>query len=634
MTTATHEETLGFQTEVKQLLNLMIHSLYSNREIFLREMISNAADACDKLRYAALDNDALYEGDSELRIEIEHDSNANTVTVRDNGIGMNRDDVISNLGTIARSGTADFLKQLSGEQQKDARLIGQFGVGFYSGFIVADDVTVRTRKAGSDKSEGVEWRSKGEGEFTVADIERDSHGTEIILHLKDDAKEFADDYRLQGLVRKYSDHIEVPVRMPKTDTAKDDEGNEIEGSEVTTWETVNEATALWVRPKGEISDEEYQAFYKHVAHDFSDPLTWSHNKVEGKLEYTSLLYVPGRAPFDLYERDGARGVKLYVQRVFIMDDAEQFLPLYLRFIKGVLDTRDLSLNVSRELLQQDPKVEKIKGALTKRALDMLKKLAKDKEGYQTFWNTFGSVLKEGPGEDPANREKIAGLLRFSSTHTDSSTQDQSLADYIERMKEGQQKIYYIVADGFNAAKNSPHLEIFRKKGIEVLLLHDRIDEWLMSHLSEYDGKSMADVAKGELDLGDVEDEEEKKAQEETAKSKEDLVKRVKEALGDGVQEVKVTHRLTDSPACVVLPEHEMGFQMRRIMEAAGQPLPDVKPILELNPSHALVGRMESAEGDTFIDLAHILLDQAIIAEGGHLDDPAAYVKRLNSVLTA
>lgn len=634
MTTATHEETLGFQTEVKQLLNLMIHSLYSNREIFLREMISNAADACDKLRYAALDNDALYEGDSELRIEIEHDSDANTVTVRDNGIGMNRDDVISNLGTIARSGTADFLKQLSGEQQKDARLIGQFGVGFYSGFIVADDVTVRTRKAGSDKSEGVEWRSKGEGEFTVADIERDSHGTEIILHLKDDAKEFADDYRLQGLVRKYSDHIEVPVRMPKTDTAKDDEGNEIEGSEVTTWETVNEATALWVRPKGEISDEEYQAFYKHVAHDFSDPLTWSHNKVEGKLEYTSLLYVPGRAPFDLYERDGARGVKLYVQRVFIMDDAEQFLPLYLRFIKGVLDTRDLSLNVSRELLQQDPKVEKIKGALTKRALDMLKKLAKDKEGYQTFWNTFGSVLKEGPGEDPANREKIAGLLRFSSTHTDSSTQDQSLADYIERMKEGQQKIYYIVADGFNAAKNSPHLEIFRKKGIEVLLLHDRIDEWLMSHLSEFDGKSMADVAKGELDLGDVEDEEEKKAQEETAKSKEDLVKRVKEALGDGVQEVKVTHRLTDSPACVVLPEHEMGFQMRRIMEAAGQPLPDVKPILELNPSHALVGRMESAEGDTFIDLAHILLDQAIIAEGGHLDDPAAYVKRLNSVLTA
>jgi molecular chaperone HtpG len=634
MTTATHEETLGFQTEVKQLLNLMIHSLYSNREIFLRELISNAADACDKLRYAALDNDALYEGDSELRIEIEHDREANTITLRDNGVGMNREDVIANLGTIARSGTAEFLKQLSGEQQKDAKLIGQFGVGFYSGFIVADEIAVRTRKAGAEANEGVEWRSKGEGEFTVADIERAQHGTEITLHLKEDAKEFADDYRLQGLVRKYSDHIEVPVRMPKTETAKDDEGNSIEGSEVTTWETVNEATALWSRPKSEVSDDEYKAFYKHVAHDFSDPLTWSHNKVEGKLEYTSLLYVPGRAPFDMFDRDGARGVKLYVQRVFIMDDAEQFLPLYLRFIKGVLDTRELSLNVSRELLQQDPNVEKIKSALTKRGLDMLKKLAKDKEQYQTFWNTFGSVLKEGPGEDPSNREKIAGLLRFASTHTDTATQEHALADYVERMKEGQKKIYYVVADSFNAAKNSPHLEIFRKKGIEVLLLSDRIDDWLMSHLTEFDGKTFADVAKGELDLGDVEDEEEKKAQEETAKAKEDLVKRVKEALGDGVQEVKITHRLTDSPACVVLPEHEMGYQMRRIMEAAGQPLPEVKPILELNPSHALVTRLEGAEGDLFTQLSYILLDQAIIAEGGHLDDPAAYVKRLNSVLTA
>ncbi|RBI69559.1 molecular chaperone HtpG [Vreelandella sulfidaeris] len=632
--TATHEETLGFQTEVKQLLNLMIHSLYSNREIFLRELISNAADACDKLRYAALDNDALYEGDSELRIEIEHDRDANTITLRDNGVGMNREDVIANLGTIARSGTAEFLKQLSGEQQKDAKLIGQFGVGFYSGFIVADEIAVRTRKAGTDAAEGVEWRSKGEGEFTVADIERAQHGTEITLHLKEDAKEFADDYRLQGLVRKYSDHIEVPVRMPKTETAKDDEGNSIEGSEVTTWETVNEATALWSRPKSEVSDDEYKAFYKHVAHDFSDPLTWSHNKVEGKLEYTSLLYVPGRAPFDMFDRDGARGVKLYVQRVFIMDDAEQFLPLYLRFIKGVLDTRELSLNVSRELLQQDPNVDKIKAALTKRGLDMLKKLAKDKEQYQTFWNTFGSVLKEGPGEDPSNREKIAGLLCFASTHTDTATQEHALADYVERMKEGQKKIYYVVADSFNAAKNSPHLEIFRKKGIEVLLLSDRIDDWLMSHLTEFDGKTFADVAKGELDLGDVEDEEEKKAQEETAKAKEDLVKRVKEALGEGVQEVKITHRLTDSPACVVLPEHEMGYQMRRIMEAAGQPLPEVKPILELNPSHALVARLEGAEGDLFTQLSYILLDQAIIAEGGHLDDPAAYVKRLNSVLTA
>ncbi|MDN6179523.1 MAG: molecular chaperone HtpG [Halomonas subglaciescola] len=634
MTTATKEETLGFQTEVKQLLNLMIHSLYSNREIFLRELISNAADACDKLRYAALDDDALFEGDSELRVEIEHDSEAGTVTVRDNGIGMNRDDVIANLGTIAKSGTAEFLQQMSGEQQKDANLIGQFGVGFYSSFIVADEVTVRTRKAGANAAEGVEWRSKGEGEFSIAEVERERHGTEIVLQLKDDAKEYADDFRLQGLVRKYSDHIEVPVRMPKTETAKDDEGNAIEGSEVTTWETINEATALWVRPKSEVTEDEYKAFYKHVSHDFSDPLTWSHNKVEGKLEYTSLLFVPGRAPFDLYERDGARGVKLYVQRVFIMDDAEQFLPLYLRFVKGVLDTRDLSLNVSREILQQDPQVEKIKSALTKRSLDMLKKLAKDTEAYQTFWNTFGSVLKEGPGEDASNREKIAGLLRFSSTHADSATQDQSLADYVERMKDGQQKIYYIVADGFNAAKSSPHLEIFRKKGIEVLLLSDRIDEWLMSHLTEFDGKSLTDVAKGELDLGDVEDADEKKAQEETAKDKEDLVKRVKEALSDGVQEVKITHRLTDSPACVVLPENEMGFQMRRIMEAAGQPMPEVKPILELNPGHALVARLESADDATFGDLAHILLDQAIIAEGGHLDDPAAYVKRLNGVLTA
>jgi molecular chaperone HtpG len=634
MSTTAHEETLGFQTEVKQLLHLMIHSLYSNREIFLRELISNAADACDKLRYAALDNDALYEGDSELRIEIEHDEKNGTVTVRDNGIGMSRDEVIKNLGTIARSGTAEFLKQLSGEQQKDARLIGQFGVGFYSSFIVADEVTVRTRKAGSAKGEGVEWHSKGEGEFTVADLERELHGTEIVLHLKKDAKEFADDFRLQSLVRKYSDHIEVPVRMPRVEVAKDDEGNEIEGSEVTTWETVNEATALWVRPKNEITDDEYKAFYKHVAHDFSDPLTWSHNKVEGKLEYTSLLYVPGRAPFDLYERDGSRGVKLYVQRVFIMDDAEQFLPLYLRFIKGVLDTRELSLNVSRELLQQDPKVDKIKSALTKRALDMLKKLTKDQEAYQNFWNTFGSVLKEGPAEDFANREKIAALLRFSTTHTDSTTQDQSLTDYVGRMKEGQEKIYYIVADGFNAAKSSPHLEIFRKKGIEVLLLHDRIDEWLMSHLNEFEGKRFVDVAKGELDLGEIEGEEEKKAQEETAKAKEDLVKRVKASLGDAVQEVKVTHRLTDSPACVVLPEHEMGYQMRRIMEAAGQKMPEVKPILELNPSHALVERLEGVEGERFDDLALVLLDQAIIAEGGHLDDPAAYVRRLNALLTS
>ncbi|CAO1665578.1 MULTISPECIES: molecular chaperone HtpG [Salinicola] len=632
MTTATQEETLGFQTEVKQLLHLMIHSLYSNREIFLRELISNAADACDKLRYEALDNDGLYAGDAELRIEIEHDADAGTVTVRDTGIGMNRDEVIQNLGTIAKSGTAEFLKQLSGEKQKDAKLIGQFGVGFYSGFIVADEMVVRTRRADSDQ--GVEWRSRGEGEFTIAEIDRPERGTEIVLHLKEDAKEFADEFRLKNLVRKYSDHIDVPVRMPKVEKARDEEGKEIEGSETVSWETVNEATALWVRPKAEIDDDEYKAFYKHIAHDFSDPLTWSHNKVEGKLEYTSLLYVPQRAPFDLYQRDGVRGLKLYVQRVFIMDDAEAFLPLYLRFVKGVLDSRDLPLNVSRELLQKSPQVDSMKAALTKRALDMLKKLSKDKEAYQTFWNTFGDVLKEGPAEDYANRDKISGLLRFSTTHTDSATQDQSLADYVERMKEGQQKIYYIVADGFKAASHSPHLEIFRKKGIEVLLLHDRIDEWLMSHLTEFDGKSFADVAKGNLELDDMADEAEKQAQEETAKAKEDLVKRVQQALGDNVQEVRVTHRLTDSPACVVLPEHEMGFQMRRMMEAAGQPLPEVKPILELNPDHALVSRLESTEGGNFDDLAHILLDQAVIAEGGHLDDPAAYVKRLNTLLSA
>ncbi|MFC0383683.1 molecular chaperone HtpG [Chromohalobacter israelensis] len=631
MTTAAHAETLGFQTEVKQLLQLMIHSLYSNREIFLRELISNAADACDKLRYEALENDTLYGDDSELRIEIEHDAEAGTVTVRDNGIGMSRDEVIQNLGTIARSGTAEFLQQLSGEKQKDAKLIGQFGVGFYSGFIVSDEITVRTRRV--DQEQGVQWHSRGEGEFDIADIDKPERGTEIVLHLKEDAKEFADAERLKHLVRTYSDHIEVPVRMPKVEKAHDEEGNEIEGSETVTWETVNEATALWVRPKEEISDDEYKAFYKHVAHDFSDPLTWSHNKVEGKLEYTSLLYVPGRAPFDLYQREGVRGLKLYVQRVFIMDDAEQFLPLYLCFIKGVVDSKDLSLNVSRELLQKDPQVDKLKSALTKRSLDMLKKLAKDEEAYQTFWNAFGNVLKEGPAEDFANRDKIADLLRFSSTQTDSATQDQSLAGYVSRMKEGQQKIYYLVADGFNAASHSPHLEIFRKKGIEVLLLHDRIDEWLMSHLTEYDGKAFADVAKGDLDLDDMADEEEKKAQEETAKAKAPLIERVKTALGDEVQEVRITHRLTDSPACVVLSEHDMGYQMRRLMEAAGQPLPEVKPILELNPEHSLVARLEGADDSVFNDLARILLDQAIIAEGGHLEDPATYVQRLNKLLS-
>ncbi len=625
--TSAQEQTLGFQTEVKQLLHLMIHSLYSNREIFLRELISNSADACDKLRYRALENDGLYENDPELRVEIEFDHDGKTVTIRDNGIGMNREDVIANLGTIARSGTAEFLKQMSGEQQKDARLIGQFGVGFYSGFIVADEVVVRTRLAGTPHEQGVEWRSKGEGEFTIVDIEREKHGTEIVLHLKEDALEFADEHRLKSLVRKYSDHIEVPVRMP---TVQEGEGD---AEATVTWETVNEAQALWVRPKSEVSDDEYKAFYKHVAHDFSDPLTWSHNRVEGKLEYTSLLYVPSRAPFDLYQREGARGLKLYVQRVFIIDDAEQFLPLYLRFIKGVVDSNDLSLNVSREILQQDPQVEKMKGALTKRALDMLGKLSKDSETYQNFWNQFGGVLKEGPAEDHSNREKIGGLLRFASTHTDSTVQDQSLADYIARMKDNQQAIYYIIADSFNAARHSPHLEIFRKKGIEVLLLSDRIDEWLMTHLTEFDGKSLVDITRGDLDLGEIDSEEEKQAQQESAKAKEGLAERFREALGDQVQEVRVTHRLTESPACVVLPENEMGYQMRRLMEAAGQPVPEVKPILEFNPDHALISRLEGSEGESFTDLAHVLFDQAVIAEGGQLDDPAAYVRRLNAMLT-
>lgn len=623
------KETLGFKTEVKQLLHLMIHSLYSNREIFLRELISNAADACDKLRYKALSDDALYEGDSNLHVDITFDSDAHTLTIRDNGIGMSRDDVISNLGTIARSGTAEFIKQMSGEQKKDAALIGQFGVGFYSAFIVADKVRVRTRLAGDAPESGTEWISQGEGEFTIEPIEREHHGTEILLHLRSDAQEFADDYRLRSLVRKYSDHIDLPVRMEKVNEEEGDDGEKVVSTE---WETVNQAQALWTRSKSDITDDEYKEFYKHLTGDFTDPLIWSHNRVEGKLEYTSLLYVPSQAPFDLYQREGVRGLKLYVQRVFIMDDAEQFLPLYLRFIKGVIDTRDLSLNVSRELLQKDPQVEKLKGALTKRVLDMLGKLTKDSEKYQTFWNQFGSVLKEGPAEDYSQREKIAGLLRFASTQTDSSVQNVSLSDYVERMKEGQQKIYYLLAESYNAARHSPHLEIFRKKGIEVLLLTDRVDEWLMSHLTEFDGKSLVDVAKGNLDLGGVEDEAEKQAQEESAKAKEALVERLKSDLGERVSEVRVTHRLTDSPACVVLDENDMGAQMRKLMEAAGQPVPESKPILEINPEHPLVNRLDGLEGEGFDNLANVILDQAIIAEGGQLDDPAAYVKRLNTLL--
>jgi len=625
MTVETQKETLGFQTEVKQLLHLMIHSLYSNKEIFLRELISNASDAEDKLRFAALKDDSLYEGDSELQIRLAFDKEANTITLADNGIGMTRDDVVQNLGTIARSGTAEFLQQLSGDEKKDSKLIGQFGVGFYSAFIVADKVDVFTRRAGASVEDGVHWQSAGDGEFTIEQVAREKRGTEIVIHLKPDASEFADGFRLRNLVKKYSDHISFPVVMKSEPTEEGEESKD---------ETVNDATALWTLPRTEIKDEEYKEFYKHIAHDFEDPLTWSHNKVEGKLDYTSLLYIPARAPFDMYNRDAPRGLKLYVQRVFIMDDAEQFLPLYLRFAKGVVDSNDLSLNVSREILQNDATVDSIRTAATKRVLDMLSKLAKkDADAYQKFWGEFGTVLKEGPAEDFSNREKIAGLLRFATTFTGESAQNVSLDQYIERMKEGQNKIYYITADNFMAAKSSPHLEVFRKKGIEVLILSDRIDEWMMGYLNEYDSKSFQDVARGDLDLGEVETEEDKKHKEEAAEEHKDLLERIKTALTDRVQEVRVTNRLTDSPACLVTGDFDMGAQMKKIMEAAGQKVPDSKPIFEINVDHPLVQRLESEKGDErFNELSAVLLDQATLASGEQLQDPGAYVTRLNRLL--
>ena len=625
MTVEANKETLGFQTEVKQLLHLMIHSLYSNKEIFLRELISNASDAEDKLRFAALKDDKLFEGDSDLKIRLDYDKDAGTITIADNGIGMTRDDVIANLGTIAKSGTAEFLKQLSGDEKKDSKLIGQFGVGFYSAFIVADKVEVFTRKAGEAADNGVHWESKGDGEFTIEPATREQRGTEIVLHLKTEDKEFADGWKLRSLVKKYSDHISFPVVMKSESEEEDKKGED---------ETVNDATALWTLPRTEIKDEEYKEFYKHIAHDFEDPLTWSHNKVEGKLDYTSLLYIPKRAPFDLYNREAPRGLKLYVQRVFIMDDAEQFLPLYLRFAKGVIDSNDLSLNVSREILQNDSTGESIRTAMTKRVLDMLSKLAKkDGEEYQGFWDEFGTVLKEGPAEDFSNREKIAGLLRFATTHTGEATQNVSLDDYISRMKEGQNKIYYITGDNFAAAKSSPHLEVFRKKGIEVLILSDRIDEWMMGYLSEYAGKQFQDVARGDLDLGEVETEEDKKHQEEAAKQHKDLLERIKTALEDQVQEVRVTNRLTDSPACLVVGQFDMGAQMKKIMEAAGQKVPESKPIFEINVDHPLVQRLEAEQGEErFRELSAVLFDQATLASGEQLKDPGAYVSRLNRLL--
>ncbi|VVN07721.1 Chaperone protein HtpG [Pseudomonas fluorescens] len=629
MSVETQKETLGFQTEVKQLLHLMIHSLYSNKEIFLRELISNASDAVDKLRFEALSKPELLEGGAELKIRVSFDKDAKTVTLEDNGIGMSREDAITHLGTIAKSGTADFMKHLSGDQKKDSHLIGQFGVGFYSAFIVADKVDVFSRRAGAAASEGVHWSSKGEGDFEVATVEKAERGTRIVLHLKSGEDEFADGWRLRNIIKKYSDHIALPIELPKEVAAV--EGEETPAVE---WETVNRASALWTRPRTEIKDEEYQEFYKHIAHDFENPLSWSHNKVEGKLEYSSLLYVPTRAPFDLYQREAPKGLKLYVQRVFVMDQAESFLPLYLRFIKGVVDSNDLSLNVSREILQKDPIIDSMKSALTKRVLDMLEKLAKNEpEQYKGFWKNFGQVMKEGPAEDFANKEKIAGLLRFASTQGEEGEQVVGLAEYLARAKEGQDKIYYLTGETYAQVKNSPHLEVFRKKGIEVLLLTDRIDEWLMSYLSDFDGKSFVDVARGDLDLGNLDSEEDKKAAEEVAKSKEGLVERLKTALGDSVAEVRVSHRLTDSPAILAIGEQDLGMQMRQILEASGQKVPDSKPIFEFNPAHPLIEKLDNEQSDErFGDLSHILFDQAALAAGDSLKDPAAYVRRLNKLL--
>ncbi len=637
MAVEAQKETMGFQSEAKQLLKLMIHSLYSNKEIFLRELISNASDAIDKLRFQSLENADLLAGDSDLHIKIDVDEEAKTITITDNGIGLTRDEAIANLGTIAKSGTAQFLEALTGDQQKDAQLIGQFGVGFYSSFIVADNVVVESRSVNAAENEGVRWESAGEADFAVESISRVERGTSVTLHLKAEEAEFADAWRIKSVVKKYADHISVPVLMleePMPAMSEDGEGDAEKEQAPAEYQPINAAKALWTRSRSEIDDEEYQEFYKHISHDFSEPLTWSHNKVEGKLDYTSLIYIPSKAPFDMWQRDTPRGVKLYVQRVYIMDEADQFLPLYLRFVKGVVDSNDLPLNVSREILQSNPSIESMRSALTKRALDSLEKLAKnDSEKYQTFWNEFGQVLKEGPAEDFANKEKIAGLLRFATTKSESDKQDQSLANYIERMAEGQDKIYYVAADNYHTAKNSPHLEVFAKKGIEVLLLSDRIDEWLMSHLMEFDGKQFQDVAKGALDLGELENESDKEEIEKVEQEFKGLVDRIKEVLGEQVEEVRVTTRLTDSPACLVVKDDDMGMQMRRILESAGQAVPDAKRIFELNPEHPLVVKLnDEADMDRFKELTLVLYDQSKLAEGSHLDEPASYVKRLNKLL--
>jgi molecular chaperone HtpG len=619
---STDKQTHGFQAEVRELLQLMIHSLYSHKEIFLRELISNASDANDRLRFAAIADPGLLTKDPDLQVTIDADPKAGTVTIRDNGIGMNRDEVIANLGTIARSGTAQFFKSLSGDQQKASALIGQFGVGFYSAFIVADRVEVQSRKAGAPDEEGVLWESRADGEFTVGTITRADRGTAVTLHLKDDAKEFADSFRLRSLIRKYSDHIGFPVRMRK------------EGEASLEYETVNQAKALWTLPRTEIKDEEYTQFYQHLAHDFTDPLTWSHNKVEGKREYTSLLYIPGRAPFDLWQRDAARGLKLYVRRVFIMDDAEQFLPLYLRFVKGVVDSSDLPLNVSRELLQQEPEVEAIRNGLTKRVLDMLTRIAKDDAAkYATFWKEFGAVIKEGVGQDYANRATLLSLLRFASTHESNNEPSVSFAQYIERMKPGQDRIYFVIADSVDAARSSPYIERLKELGLEVLLLAERIDEWVMGQIDEFEGKKLKDAARGDLELGGLESEEEKKHHEEELKESEGLLKRVKDAVGDRIEEVRVSLRLKDSPACLALGEHDMGANMRRILSATGQKVPESKPTLELNVEHPLVKYLESVTDEgQFKEFAQVLYEQAALAEGSQLANPAEYVQRLNRLL--
>ncbi|WP_198243789.1 molecular chaperone HtpG [methane-oxidizing endosymbiont of Gigantopelta aegis] len=637
MSVETQKETLGFQTEVKHLLDLMIHSLYSNKEIFLRELISNASDAIDKLRFEALADDSLYEGDSDLKIKVSVDKDARTITVSDNGIGMTREEVQKHIGTIAKSGTKEFFEKLTGDQAKDSELIGQFGVGFYSAFIVADKVTLITRKAG--EKEAVRWESEGKGEYTLESAEKATHGTDVILHLKEGEDEFLDEFRLRSIIKKFSDHISVPIVMDREIPAeKDDEGNETAPARVEE-EVVNSASALWTLPKEEISEEEYNEFYKHVGHDFQDPLAYVHSRVEGNVEYTLLLYIPAKAPFDLWDRDAKHGVKLYVKKVFITDDAEKLMPRYLRFVRGVIDTDSLPLNVSREILQQSKQINVIKAGAVKKVLGLLESLVKDEpEKYAQFWEQFGNVMKEGVIEDIKNRERIAKLLRFSSTQSDQPKQDVSLEDYVSRMKEGQDKIYYITADSFAAAKNSPHLEIFRKKGIEVLLLSDKIDEWLVSSLTEFDGKPLQSIAKGELDLDKFESEEEKKQQEEVSKEFESVLKQIKDVLGDKIKDVKVSHRLTDSPACLVTEAHDMSLNMERIMKEAGQNLNmlgigGTKPILEINPQHEIVTALKEEQDDArFADIVQILFDQAILSEGGQLDDPAAFVHKLNVLL--